>query len=81
MIETFGEARGIVLGPAWRRDCGVAAGDEVAVTLAPEGPQRDDLAPDVAAALAAAPNAAADSAGTASRNAHVRSVASTYAMP
>src|ERR1700727_1922689 len=37
---------------------GVAIGDEVTVELAPEGPQRSDLADDIAAALAASPAAA-----------------------
>jgi len=54
-----GEGQGILLGPAWRRDCGIAPGDDVDVVLRPEGPQRDDLAPDVAAALDAAPEAGA----------------------
>lgn len=57
VIETLGDTRGIVLGAAWRRGCGIAPGDKVAVALAPEGPQRADLAPDVAAALAAEPAA------------------------
>jgi hypothetical protein len=43
--------------PMWMRDTGVAVGDEVLVELAPEGPQRGDLADDIAAALEA--NAAA----------------------
>jgi Domain of unknown function (DUF1905) len=34
---------------------GIAIGDEVGVELAPEGPQRGDLADDIAAALAANP--------------------------
>lgn len=38
---------------------GVASGVEVEVAIAPEGPQRADLAPDVAAALEANPAAAA----------------------
>ena len=59
VIEPLGDGRGILLGPAWRRDCGIAPGDEVEVVLQPEGPQRSDLAPDVAAALAAAPAAGA----------------------
>lgn len=58
-IEPLGDGFGIVLGPAWRRDCGIAPGDTVDVTLAPEGPQRDDLADDVRAALAASPEAGA----------------------
>jgi hypothetical protein len=38
---------------------GIAVGDEVTVELAPEGPQRGDLADDIAAALAANPAAGA----------------------
>jgi hypothetical protein len=59
VVEPLGDGHGIVLGPAWRRGCGIAPDDEVAVVLAPEGVQRDDLAPDVAAALDAAPDAGA----------------------
>jgi len=44
---------GLLLGPAWLRDNGLAVGDEVRVELEPEGPQRTDLAADVADALAA----------------------------
>ncbi len=57
VIEPFGDGLGIAVGAAWRRDCGLGPGDEVAVVLAPEGPQRDDLAPDIAAALEAEPAA------------------------
>lgn len=58
-IEPLGNGRGILLGPAWRRDCGIGPGDEVDVVLEPEGPQRSDLAADVSAALDAAPEAGA----------------------
>lgn len=58
VVEPIDAGWGIVLGPAWRRDCGIAPGDEVDVALAPEGSQRDDLA-DLAEALAAEPAAAA----------------------
>ena len=47
----------ISLGPAWRRDGGVAVGDRVQVALEAEGPQSDELAPDFAAALDAEPAA------------------------
>jgi hypothetical protein len=47
------------LSPMWMRDAGVAPGDDVLVELAPEGPQRGDLAGDIAAALEADPAAAA----------------------
>jgi hypothetical protein len=50
---------GLRLGPAWVRDSGgVVAGQTVSVTLMPEGPQRDALDADIAAALATSPQAA-----------------------
>src|SRR5262245_65622434 len=55
VVEPFGAGDAIVLGAAWRRDCGVSPGDEVAGVLTPESPQRADLAPDIGAALAAQP--------------------------
>jgi len=58
-LNQEGEGYVIPLGPAWRRDFGLDAGDEVEVTLAPEGPQFEDLAPDLAAALEAEPQARA----------------------
>ena len=47
------------LGAAWLRDNGVTEGAEVEVELAPEGPQLDGLAPDLAAALEGEPDARA----------------------
>ena len=60
-VEAVGKGGvvGFVLGPAWQRDWRVTPGDEVTVVLEPEGPQRGDLAPDVAAALEAEPAAGA----------------------
>jgi hypothetical protein len=49
----------VVLTPMWRRDACVEAGKKAAVALWPEGPQRQDLAEDFAAALKAEPKAAA----------------------
>lgn len=57
VIETVGGQRGFLLGPAWLRGCGLAPGDELSVIIAPEGPQRADLPPDLAAALEASPAA------------------------
>lgn len=59
VLERRSDGYGFTLGPAWVRDCGVAVGDTVLVALLPEGPQRDDLAADVADALAANPRAGA----------------------
>ncbi len=45
------------LGPAWRRAAGIAEGDRVTVVLGPEGPQQDNMAADITAALGAEPQA------------------------
>lgn len=73
----------IALGPAWRRDCHLPAGVEVDVVLAPEGPQRDDLADDIADALGAEPDAAAFFDGLAQfyRRAHLRWIDATRGRP
>ncbi|MGH9184410.1 MAG: YdeI/OmpD-associated family protein [Acidimicrobiales bacterium] len=83
VIEPLGDGRGILLGPAWRRDCGIAPGDEVTVVLEPEGPQRTGLAPDVAAALDAEPEAAAcfDSLAQFYRRAYLRWIDATKRRP
>jgi hypothetical protein len=62
------------LGPAWRRDAGIEPGDRVTVALAAEGPQRDSLPADLAAALAAEPEAGAffDSLATFYRKGYLR---------
>lgn len=51
VVESLWSGFGIIIGPTWRRDFGVDVGDEVTVMLAPEGPQRDDLAEDFRVAL------------------------------
>jgi hypothetical protein len=83
VVEPLGDGHGIVLGPAWRRHCGIGPGDEVAVVLMPEGPQRGDLAPDVAAALEAEPAAGAffDSLAQFYRNAYLRWIDATKRSP
>ncbi len=83
VIERVGDGFGIVLGPAWRRDCGLAVGDHVTVLLAPEGPQRDDLAPDVQRALAENPDAGAffDSLAQFYRGAFLRYIDGTKRRP
>ena len=83
VVEAVDGGLGLALGPAWRRDCGVDPGDRVAVDLQPEGPQRDDLAPDLAAALDAAPGAGAffDSLAQFYRRAYLRWVDGTKRRP
>ncbi len=56
-LGSDGGAYFMVLGAAWRRDCGINAGDQVTVEIEPEGPQQDTLAVDIVSALAAEPAA------------------------
>jgi hypothetical protein len=52
VIETGDGPAGFTVGATWLRGFrGVAIGDTVTVVIAPEGPQREDLDDDVAAAL------------------------------
>jgi hypothetical protein len=83
VVEALGDGYGIVLGPAWRRDCAVAAGDTVSVMLSPEGPQRGDLPADFRAALEANPEAGAFFDGIAQfyRNAFLRYIEATKRRP
>ncbi len=83
VVETVGDDRGVLLGPAWRRDNGPAPGDRVEVELSPEGPQRADLAEDLAAALDANPAAGAffDSLAQFYRRAYLRWVDGTKRRP
>lgn len=82
-VEPLGDGFGIVLGPAWRRDCGVAPGDVVNVVLSPEGPQREELADDIRAALDAEPVAGAFFDGLAQfyRQAYLRWIDATKKRP
>lgn len=83
VVEVVGHVHGIVLGPAWRRAGAIAPGDEVDVVLAPEGPQRDDLAADIRAALAAEPTAGAsfDALATFYRTGYLQWVDATKGRP
>jgi hypothetical protein len=73
----------LTVSPMWMRDAGVAAGAEVSVELEPEGPQRADLADDIAAALAASPAAAAffDTLAQFYRKAYLRWIDATTRRP
>jgi hypothetical protein len=50
-LKSRSDGHYLELGPAWCRDFQIAAGAAIQVSLAPEGPQVDALAPDIAAAL------------------------------
>jgi hypothetical protein len=71
------------LNPARMRGTGIEVGSEVIVELAPEGPQRGDLADDIAAALAAAPAAGAffDTLAQFYRRAYLRYIDATTRRP
>ena len=83
VVEPAGDGFGITLGPAWARGCGLAPGDTVAVDIEPEGPQRGDLADDIAAALDDHPPAAAffDSLAQFYRKAYLRWIEATRRRP
>jgi hypothetical protein len=73
----------LILAPKRLRDMGIAIGDDVSVELAPEGPQRGDLADDIAAALAASPAAGAffDTLAQFYRKAYLRWIDATTRRP
>ena len=73
----------LTLAPKRMLGMGVAIGDEVTVELAPEGPQRGDLAGDIAAALAADPAAGAffDTLAQFYRKAYLRWIDATTRRP
>jgi uncharacterized protein YdeI (YjbR/CyaY-like superfamily) len=67
----------------WMRDADVAVGSDVIVELAPEGPQRSELADDIAAALEANLAAAAffDTLAQFYRKAYLRWIDATTRRP
>jgi hypothetical protein len=71
------------INPMWMRDTGVTVGDAVIVEFEPEGPQRGDLAPDIASALEANPAAAAffDTLAQFYRKAYLRWIDATTRRP
>jgi hypothetical protein len=86
MRGVVSEGRGgheIVLGPSWNRGRHPTDGATVEVTIRPEGPQRGDLAADIAAALDASPEAGAffDSLAQFYRNAYLRWIDATRRRP
>lgn len=71
------------MNPPRMQGAGVAVGSEATVELAPEGPQRGDLAEDIAAALAANPAAGAcfDTLAQFYRKAYLRYIDATTRRP
>jgi hypothetical protein len=83
VLEPAADGFGFTLGPKSPGAHGVAVGTVVTVEITPEGPQRDDLADDVAAALAADPEAGAffDSLAQFYRRAYLRWIDATKRRP
>jgi hypothetical protein len=83
VLEPAGDGYAFTLGPKSPGADRLTAGDRVTVEIAPEGPQRDDLADDVAAALAADPEAGAffDSLAQFYRRAYLRWIDATKRHP
>lgn len=82
-LVEFAKGYLLPLGPAWREGAGFSVGDEVEVALGAEGPQRDSLAADIAAALDAEPEAAAffDSLAQFYRRGYLRWIDATKKRP
>jgi uncharacterized protein YdeI (YjbR/CyaY-like superfamily) len=78
-----GEGWVLTLAPKRLTSMAIAIGDEVTIELAPEGPQRGDLADDIAEALAAGPAAGAffDTLAQFYRKAYLRWIDSTTRRP
>jgi hypothetical protein len=74
---------GFTLNASRMRGTGVSAGSDAVVELAPEGPQRGDLAEDIAAALAASPEAGVffDTLAQFYRRAYLRYIEATKRRP
>lgn len=83
VIERVGDGFGFTLGPKSPSRVGLVGGDEVTVEVTPEGPQRDDLAEDIALALRANPRAAAffDSLAQFYRQGYLRWIDATKRRP
>jgi hypothetical protein len=84
VVEARDGGYGFSVGAARLRDgAGLAVGDTVTVEIAPEGPQRADLAEDIAAALDADPRAAAffDSLAQFYRKGYLRWIDATKRSP
>jgi hypothetical protein len=83
VVEAIDGGFGFTLGPKSPSRAGLATGDQVTVDLTPEGPQRDDLADDIAEALAANPQAGAffDSLAQFYRRGYLRWIEATKRRP
>lgn len=82
-LERSEHGWGLSLGPAWARDSPFEPGHKAEVVMFAEGPQRDDLDEDIAAALAAEPAAGEffDALAQFYRKAYLKWISSTTRRP
>jgi len=82
-LEPGDSGWGFMMNPTRMRHAGIAVGAQVPVELSPEGPQRGDLAEDIAAALDANPAAGAffDTLAQFCRNGYLRYIDATKRRP
>ena len=82
-LEHGGSGWAFMLNPTRMQHAGIAVGSQVPVELSPEGPQRGDLAEDIAAALGANPVAGAffDTLAQFYRNGYLRYIDATKRRP
>ena len=82
-LEPGDSGWGFTMNPTRMQHAGIAVGSQVPVELSPEGPQRGDLAEDIAAALEANPAAGAffDTLAQFYRNGYLRYIDATKRRP
>jgi hypothetical protein len=82
-LEPGDSGWGFTMNPTRMQHAGIAVGSQVPVELSPEGPQRGDLAEDIAAALDANPAAGAffDTLAQFYRNGYLRYIDATKRRP
>ena len=83
MLEPGGSGWAFTMNPTRMQHAGILVGSQVPVELSPEGPQRGDLAEDIAAALDANPLAGAffDTLAQFYRNGYLRYIDATKRRP
>src|SRR5262249_10846179 len=82
-LERGDNGWGFTINPTRMQHAGIAVGSQVPVELSPEGPQRGDLAEDIAAALQATPAAGAffDTLAQFYRHGYLRYIDATKRRP
>ena len=83
VLSAEGDQYFLPLGMSWCRDTGLEAGVKAEITLSPEGPQTEQLAPDILSALDVEPQASAffESLATFYRKAFIKWIEGTKRRP